>query len=191
MKKLALTLIAATLTISAHANGLNTLLNFGNSTFTVDPAFSQSNFSQTSSAVTFGSISSITAPNNTIFGTFTPANWSGFGLSDFQINVTLTGSNSAPLSIELYDGDSNLLATSSAIGIPTTASNTYFSIPITLESGANLNSVGGFLLKINDSGNIPLSVNSFAAVPEPSTYALLAIGGLGLFLAARRRKVQA
>jgi len=32
---------------------------------------------------------------------------------------------------------------------------------------------------------------NYSAVPEPSTYALLAIAGCGLFFAARRSKVQA
>lgn len=32
---------------------------------------------------------------------------------------------------------------------------------------------------------------SLSAVPEPSTYALMLLGGLGLFFAARRRKVKA
>ena len=41
----------------------------------------------------------------------------------------------------------------------------------------------------NYNGGSPLV--SLAAVPEPSTYALLAIGAVGLFLSFRRRKVQA
>jgi hypothetical protein len=34
-------------------------------------------------------------------------------------------------------------------------------------------------------------MNSLAAIPEPSTYALMALGGLVLFFIARRRKAQA
>ena len=42
------------------------------------------------------------------------------------------------------------------------------------------------------TGNLSgASFVSLQAIPEPSTYALIALGGLGLFLAARRRKVQA
>lgn len=188
MKKLALALLAVTLPLNLQANGFTELLNFGSSTFSIDTTFTQDNFSQSSTSVTFGTISSLDAPNNTIFGTFTPADWSSFNLSNFQINVSLSGSNSAPLSIELYgSGATTLLATSGAVGIPTPTSNTYFSIPLTLEAGQNLTSVDSFLLKVNNTGAIPLTVNSFAAVPEPGTYALMAIAGVFLMVTARRR----
>lgn len=191
MKKLALALIAVTaitLPLNLQANGLSELLNFGSSTFSIDTSFTQENFSQNSTSVTFGTISSLDVPNNTIYGTFTTANWNSFNLSDFQINVSLSGSNSAPLSIELYGNDDlSLLATSGAVGIPTSTSNTYFSIPLTLEGGQDLTSVRGFLLKVNNTGAIPLTVNSFAAVPEPGTYVLMAIAGVFLMVVARRR----
>ena len=47
---------------------------------------------------------------------------------------------------------------------------------------------GGTLSNIDLS---PGSSGGFTTVPEPSTYALLAVGAVGLFLSFRRRKVQA
>ncbi len=53
-----------------------------------------------------------------------------------------------------------------------------------------VNNLSGFTGGSYNYGGATISV-SLSAVPEPSTYALLAIGALGLLLSFRRRKVQA
>ena len=73
------------------------------------------------------------------------------------------------------------------------------STPVTVALGANPGSfdyadVVNWNLNSGGNGNnmnVTLTQLRVTAVPEPSTYALLAIGALGLFLSFRRRKVQA
>ncbi len=58
----------------------------------------------------------------------------------------------------------------------------------------NINGIGGVVAREGYYlGTVTLSSNgdvNFVAVPEPSTYALLALSGIAIFIAVRRRKAQ-
>lgn len=182
MKKVAiLAILGSSMLVSAQ----NTLTNFGTSAFTIVGDFTTNNATQTSTSVTFGSIPDLSS--NLITGTISSADWSSYNMStDFRVNLSLTTATSAPLTIELFTADGTSLATGS-VTIDSVVSNQDFPIAF---SGNPLSSVGAVGLKVTATGAMPLTVNSLAAVPEPSTYALMALGGLVLFFIARRRKAQ-
>jgi hypothetical protein len=64
----------------------------------------------------------------------------------------------------------------SAVGTPTLTGIQYFQFTFDIASGTTAPN---------------MSLQSIATVPEPSTYALMALGGLALFFVARRRKAKA
>ena len=114
-----------------------------------------------------------------------------------SLRLTLTGFvTTAPtgaFSITLEDNVGNLSVTPflwSSLGL----SSSTVTNPVTVASPFNWNSVAGWTLDAGGSGN---SVNAtftslnVTAVPEPSTYALLALGGLALSGYAIRRRQRA
>jgi hypothetical protein len=77
-------------------------------------------------------------------------------------------------------------------GSTNSATSTASYIPLSYDSGDTsvLSNPGVLIVSWNDSGTPNVTMNSLAAIPEPSTYALMALGGLVLFFIARRRKAQ-
>jgi len=146
----------------------------GTSSFTVDVG-SQGTFTQTATTLNF----TAAALGDQVFGNYTPtvANWSSF--SDFGIRMTISGTNpDLPFTISFFDGSFNSSVYSGftsglSIGSPDVA-------PLTLVSpGANLANIVGFQIGWDGSaGPIAVSMSNVAAVPEPSTYALLALVGV-------------
>ncbi len=164
---------------SAQYVDLGTL---GSTDFTIDPG-STGTFTQTSTTLDFTAASL----GDQVFGNYTASDWSAY--SDFGIRMTVTGANpDLPFTITIYDTSFNSNAyqgftTGLLDGVPGVA-------PITLtSSGADLSLVAGFQIGWDGSSSpINVSMSNVSAVPEPSTFALLALGGLALAAYRLRRR---
>jgi hypothetical protein len=171
-------LFAHTLTAATYID----LGSLGSVDFSID-AGSVGDYTQTPSQLTFNSF----ALGDSIYGGYTASNWSAY--SSFGIRINLATNPNQPFNFFIYDST----YTGGATGI-----NTYSGIsgvldgnviPLTLVSStANLANVAGIGFGLNGDSTTDLVATSVAAVPEPSTYALLTLGALALGAYRMRRR---
>jgi len=112
-----------------------------------------------------------------------------------ELTATVTTSPTGGFTISLEDFSGKQISTNFSWA----AFGTGVSTPVTVALGSdpggfNYARVSNWNLNSGGNGNtmnVALTQLRVTAVPEPSTYALLAVGAVGLFLSFRRRKVQA
>ena len=144
--------------------------------------------SQTTTGITISGVDT----NGNQFGGSWETPWTLASNSNLQLNISGTIPSPGSLfTVSLFSSDFQSIKTfQGSFAEDGVVANNYNLSFLTQTS--SFNSIGGFTLSSGGSGNsLNISVNSLSVVPEPSTYALMALGGLGLFLAARRRKAQA
>jgi len=184
IKAIALTFVAGILTCNAQ-----TLTNFGTTDFLIETDITNVTNSQTATTatITSGEAGGIFA------GTLTTP----FSLSSTDsivLVLSFTGTNrNTPFDLEFFNSSFDKVATYQGYTSAATSASTPTNLGLTLTTSAFSDApVVAIQMTLNGEGNsINYTLHSVSVVPEPSTYALMALGGLGLFLAARRRKVQA
>jgi hypothetical protein len=177
------------------------LVSLGSNGWTIDTGASSPIYSQTSTSVSFTSSVNIGDP---VQGSLvlTPVDWSSFNAGNgtqgsstaFAVNMVFTGIGATPqLEFTLAVWDAGFNDSITLFGSTATATSTPSYIPLTYDSGNTniLANPGNIIITWQAGGTPNVTMNSFAAVPEPSTYALMALGGLVLFFMVRCRKVQA
>ena len=198
MKKTLLTLsLASFLTLTTHASFIGVdLISLGSSGIGVLDPNSASGFAQTSNATAFNATAVLgdTFYNVNSFG---PVVWTS--ANGLYIRSSITTNPNLPFTFKLFDTSFNEVAeysgttNSFTTGTSQSDSAAYSYLNLTPVGSPNLSNVG-YLQFTFDGGavtNMSFQAVSTTAVPEPSTYALLAIGAVGLFFSFRRRKVQA
>ena len=113
--------------------------------------------------------------------------------TNFFLKVQITNNPNLPFTLSFNSdevGANKLSSTSNNAGSQTVDGFTY--IPLTKTGSPTLTGIEyvNFSWDNNSSGTVGITISA-VSVPEPSTYALMALGGLVLFFMVRRRKVQA
>lgn len=169
------------------------LVSLGTSSFTVDTDFSTAPFSQTSTTL---SLDVPFANGQILAGDLlagAPFDWSlqpGLALS-----LSSSSAPSATLFLEFQDAAFETLATFSVGTASVTSSPGTFDLVATPGSSiTSLTNVSSLEFTWSGSGANPdtaLTIHAIQGVPEPSTYALLALAGLALGGYAMRRRRRA
>jgi len=197
MKYISAAVIAVTLT-TVPLMQAQTLAEFGNPSsnlFTIDETsingWTSSDVSQTTSGVT---VNGLDGGGYSWSGGWASL-WNLASNDNLQINITGTTFPTSAFSVTLFSpnqGDDTYLSKTfdgdfSQSGV---VANNY-SLTFNSGIGEDFSSVAGFTFTSGGTGDsMDISVNNLSVVPEPSTYALMALGGLVVFFIARRRKAQ-
>ncbi len=186
MKKfLAITAVALLTSHSGFSSSVD-LVSLGSGSFSILATLGPS--SQSATGVTFGSPISF---GDLVGGGIATQNWSGYSNSDF--GLVLSASSTAvnlSFSVEMYDPSfSNILNTYGGAVVSIGTSPTFVPLTLSTAGTGDLSSVGGIQIiwgGTSDAGQT-VTVNS-VAVPEPSTYALIALTAAAFGFHRIRRK---
>lgn len=188
MKKLLTTAaIAANFAVVAYAQQID-LVSLGSPTFTVDPGATTAAYTQSASAIIFNATYAL---GDTLGGSFTTQDWSNPAYTQFGVVMTLTGANpNLPFSVQFYDDSFNVINTYGGTTVPLVAGTpTFAPLSLNIAGTGVLTSVAGIQFTWDGGGAINTTVENVAAVPESSTYALLALAGTALgFYRLRRQR---
>jgi len=192
--------IAGILLISSIALGQNVeLTKLGTTDFSVDGGSTSASATQTSSSLTFTAFDAGNVENY-LAGSFNAGalDWTSYTSSPyitFALNMSFSGTNpNTSFSLDLIDSAFSSIATygGTTVGLGGTLSLVNLSLDA-VGSGAFDDVIAlGFTWAGSMSSPNTITVESvYAVVPEPSTYALLALGGLALGGYAMRRRRRA
>jgi hypothetical protein len=181
-----LVLTASIAFVSFQTSNAQVLSNFGTTAFAIDTDNSTLPFSQSGTSFTG------TDTNGILAGVFTTP-FSLSSSSPLRLNFSFTGTNqNSGFTLEFLTPTFTSIATYSGSTAGATTSSVTTQLTLTTGASFTNQSVGGVNITLNGAGGQTVSYQfqSLEVVPEPSTYALMAIGGLVLFFIARRRKAQ-
>ena len=188
-------ILATSLAILSAAQANILLKDLGSSTTTVETTITNIPYTLNTSSTQLSSITD-NAGNQIAWIFNTPFTLASINSKNLFLNFSLSGTNpNSSFHIDLYDAGYNNIYTFT--GTTTSASSTTSDVALTFSSlsGVASSSFAAASLAFDGAGSTISSMTvsnlNYAAVPEPSTYALLAVGAVGLLLSFRRRKVQA
>jgi hypothetical protein len=194
MKKTIFTIASIAIVSLIQSVQAQTLSDFGTSSFTMGSPF---DFTPTQTATNLAFTG--TDGTNSWAGTFTtPFTLSLVQSANLAINLSQTTSRTTAFTIYLVDSNNSVTNAfdASYAGVSSSPGN----VLVSFNSGVSTNptftagTFDLFQMSFNEGGagaTITSTAYNLNVVPEPSTYALMALGGLVLFFMVRRRKVQA
>lgn len=192
MKKTLSTLIL-TVAVSLSAQALD-LLSLGSTGFT--PEGGAATYTQGASDLVFNGAMTLgdsvygTASASGLYWTGTAYDWSSTNVQDFGIRMTITGTNpELPFSLQLYDSTFAIsLFQGYTTGLVSGVEGEVLLTQATFD--ANLSDIIAVGIQWDAGGTINTSMAAITAVPEPSTYALLAMSAVafGGYVIRRRRR---
>lgn len=199
MKK-ALTLLCVTAALTG-ANAQNVdLLSLGSTTFSIDPGSTAGLV--TSQSATDLTMNTTAATGSTFYNgpaAFTPistANWGTQGFTNFGIKMTLLGGAPTALGFDVafFDASFSTIATYSASTAVLTTVGSPVDVNFTSLAPGSLDYSDVQFVQFTWGGDGAVNYSAstiYGVVPEPSTYALLALSGLALGGYAMRRRRRA
>ena len=190
MNKITFVAFVALTTLSAPmAPAAADLATLGASSFSLDDDFTYAGASQTSTTLVFGVPFSGGA---NVYGTFSSLqNWST--APQLALSLSSTVAPSVTLFMDALDSDFVTLASFSLSLTPVNSIQSSYTLNLESGSIANLTVVDSLFFTLGGpsiSGDTAVTVHAVQAVPEPSTYALLVLGGVavGGYVLRRRQR---
>jgi hypothetical protein len=134
------------------------------------------------------------SPGDNVFTTFSSQDWSSqiTGGNVFTVLMSVSGVNpDIPFSIEFFDSAFTSIDIWDGFTVGLSPTPSYNNLTLNTAGSSDYTDVGSFVLSWNNGSaeTIDATVSTIAVVPEPSTYALLALSGLafGGYIIRRRR----